>query len=80
MEAHVSQSEVLAVLGEVPLTQKELHALTHIDPSRLSHNLNCLLRDGRIRKVRLLDRPYQPNGYMRLPGIEVRQVVRWPNF
>lgn len=76
----MSQTDILAVLGEVPLTQKELHALTNIDPSRLSHNLNCLLRDGRIRKVRLWDRPYSPNGYVKGPGIEDRQVSKWPKF
>jgi len=59
----VSQDEILAVLSDVPVTQKQLMQQLHIESGVLSHRLNSLLRKGLIER-HVLEIPYRPFGYV----------------
>ena len=60
------QTEVLAVLGADPMTQKEI--IAKLGPAcggKVSHPLNLLLKKGLVKRE-ILDRRYRPFGYKKI--------------
>lgn len=58
------QDEVLAAIGHIPTTQKELSKALPIQSGVLSHRLNSLLKKGLIVRE-VLEVRYRPFGYRR---------------
>jgi hypothetical protein len=59
------QDEVLAAIGDIPTTQKELSAKLPIESGVLSHRLNSLMKKGLITRE-VLEVRYRPFGYRRV--------------
>jgi predicted transcriptional regulator len=80
VEAPLSQDEILAVMSDRPITQKQLMQQLHIESGVLSHRLNSLMRKGLIER-HVLEIPYRPFGYVLAGRYEVAGGrMQWPKF
>ncbi|MCK9571341.1 MarR family transcriptional regulator [Candidatus Pacearchaeota archaeon] len=76
----MSQDEILAVLSDVPVTQKQLMQQLHIESGVLSHRLNSLIRKGQVDRM-ILEIPYRPFGYVLAGRYEAEgSRLKWPKF
>jgi predicted transcriptional regulator len=60
----MSQDDILKILSDQPMTQKEIRAILHADSSGISQMLIRLCRKGLV-KWEPLERRYRPRGYTR---------------